>query len=93
MNILLLLVLLLVLELFIGTVGFMKLNNSSFLDSLHNSCMYATTMGPVLTLETNKAKIFSAFYTLLAGLIFFSILIFLVIKIFKESIFSYLFKN
>jgi hypothetical protein len=57
----------------IGTIGYRYLGDLSLLDSFHMACMILTGMGPVETMTTPSAKIFSSFYALYSGIAFLSI--------------------
>lgn len=54
----------------IGTAGYHYWGNLSWIDSFLNASMILTGMGPVDHLETNKGKLFSAFYALFSGISF-----------------------
>jgi hypothetical protein len=53
-----------------GTAGYHYWGNLSWIDSFLNASMILTGMGPVDHLETNKGKLFSAFYALFSGISF-----------------------
>lgn len=55
----------------IGVAGFCLTAHSSWIDSLHNSAMLLSGMGPVLQdYPSNGAKLFSSFYALFSGVVF-----------------------
>lgn len=54
----------------IGTVGYHALGNIQWLDAFLNASMILTGMGPVDKIETAGGKIFSAFYALFSGVAF-----------------------
>lgn len=54
----------------VGTAGYHYCGNLSWIDSFLNASMILTGMGPVDHLETNKGKLFSAFYALFSGISF-----------------------
>ncbi len=54
----------------VGGVGFHYTANLSWQDSLYNSAMMVSTMGPVFTFTTTVAKLFASFYALTSGLVF-----------------------
>jgi len=56
----------------IGTIGYAYFANLSLVDSFYNACMILTGMGPVNTMQTNSAKLFSSFYALFSGIAFLS---------------------
>lgn len=64
---------LIVISVLIGTVGYRYLGELSWLDSFHMACMILTGMGPVATMTSPTAKIFSSFYALYSGVAFLSI--------------------
>jgi hypothetical protein len=57
----------------IGTIGYHHFGQISWLDSFHMACMILTGMGPVVDMETTRAKLFSSFYALYSGVAFLSI--------------------
>jgi len=57
----------------IGILGYATLGGLSLLDSFHMASMILTGMGPVETMTTPAAKIFSSFYALYSGIAFLSI--------------------
>ena len=54
----------------IGTVGYHALGNLKWLDASLNASMILTGMGPVDKMETDGGKIFSALYALFSGVAF-----------------------
>lgn len=54
----------------IGVLGFHGLNDSSWIDSLHNASMLLGGMGPVVEMKTDGAKLFSSLYALFCGVVF-----------------------
>src|SRR5262245_29906569 len=56
--------------LIVGGVGFHYTADLSWEDSLYNSAMMVSTMGPVFTFNTTLSKVFAAFYALGSGLVF-----------------------
>lgn len=65
--------LLIVISVGIGTVGYRYFGEMDWLDSFYMSCMILTGMGPVAEMKTNSAKIFSSLYALYSGIAFLSI--------------------
>jgi hypothetical protein len=63
-------VLLILLSLAIGTVGYHVLAGLGWVDSLLNASMILTGMGPVSSLTTDAAKLFASFYALYSGIVF-----------------------
>lgn len=57
----------------IGTFGYYYLGRLSWLDSFYMSSMILTGMGPIANMDSDKAKLFSAFYALYSGVAFLSI--------------------
>lgn len=64
---------LIIISVLIGTIGYHILGKISWLDSFYMACMILTGMGPVTDMETNGAKLFSSFYALYSGVAFLSI--------------------
>ena len=56
--------------LLIGIAGYHYLADANWLDSLHNSSMILSGMGPVIEINTVAGKIFSSFYALFSGIVF-----------------------
>jgi len=56
----------------IGTLGYSLIGGLSFVDAFYNACMILTGMGPVNIMQTNAAKIFSSLYALFSGIAFLS---------------------
>jgi hypothetical protein len=54
----------------VGAIGFHYTAGLKWDDSLYNSAMMVSTMGPVFTFTTLPAKIFASFYALTSGLVF-----------------------
>ncbi len=61
---------LVVFSLLMGMVGYHYTANLSWLDSLYNSSMILTGMGPVNILSNDSAKWFASFYALYSGVAF-----------------------
>lgn len=57
----------------IGTLGYMQFGQLAWVDGFHMACMILTGMGPVETMTTDAAKLFSSFYALYSGVAFLSI--------------------
>ena len=60
----------LLLSIGIGTVGYHVFGNLKWLDSFLNASMILTGMGPVDRMETDGGKVFSALYALFSGVAF-----------------------
>lgn len=58
--------------LLIGVLGYHYLGPSEWIDAFHNASMILSGMGPVIPIVTDAGKIFSSFYALFSGLIFFA---------------------
>ena len=56
--------------LLIGIAGYHYLANAGWLDSLHNSSMILSGMGPVIEINSVSGKVFSSFYALFCGVVF-----------------------
>ena len=54
----------------IGTIGYKFFGAPSWVDAFHMACMILTGMGPVISLDTDAAKLFSSFYALYSGVAF-----------------------
>lgn len=63
-------VLILAISLGIGIVGFRYINDSSWIDSIHNASMLLGGMGPVVEMKNDGAKLFSSAYALFCGVVF-----------------------
>lgn len=61
--------LLLLVSLGIGMLGYHFLGKLSWIDSLLNASMILGGMGPVDKMETDLAKVFASFYAIYAGVI------------------------
>lgn len=57
----------------IGTWGYYRLANLSWIDSFHMACLILTGMGPVVEMKSDEAKLFSSFYALYSGVAFLTI--------------------
>jgi hypothetical protein len=64
---------LIIVSVFIGSVGYHCFGALNWLDSFHMSCMILTGMGPVVEMKTDEAKIFSSLFALYSGVAFLSI--------------------
>jgi len=61
--------LILLVSLGIGVVGYMEFEKMSWVDAFLNSAMLMGGMGPVGTLQTNAGKVFAGVYALYCGFI------------------------
>jgi len=61
---------LLVVSLAIGMIGYVVLENLSWIDAFLNSAMLLGGMGPVNPPQTTSGKLFAGLYALYAGLVF-----------------------
>lgn len=66
----LLAVLVLLVCLMIGILGYHFTANIPWLDSVHNASMILSGMGPVVEIKTVGGKWFSSFYALFSGIVF-----------------------
>jgi hypothetical protein len=57
----------------IGITGYHYTANIPWLDSLHNASMILSGMGPVVEIKTASGKWFSSVYALFSGVVFLSI--------------------
>ncbi len=57
----------------VGIAGYHFTDNISWIDSLHNASMILSGMGPVVEIKSNGGKIFSSAYALFSGVVFLSI--------------------
>ena len=65
--------LLIVISVIIGTLGYHHVAQLHWIDSFHMACMILTGMGPVAEMTSDNAKLFSSFYALYSGVAFLSI--------------------
>ena len=65
--------LLIIISVFAGTVGYHYFGQLNWLDSFHMSCLILTGMGPVMEMKTAEAKMFDSFFALYSGVAFLSI--------------------
>ena len=56
--------------LIIGITGFHYTASATWIDSLHNSAMLLSGMGPVIVINNAGGKIFSSAYALFSGVVF-----------------------
>ena len=56
--------------LLIGIAGYHYTARSGWMDSLHNTSMILSDMGPVIEISTKGGKLFSSFYALFSGVVF-----------------------
>jgi len=66
--------LLIIVSLIIGVLGYHYLNGLGWLDALVNASMILTGMGPVDPLKNNAAKWFASAYAIFSGVAFLSII-------------------
>jgi Co/Zn/Cd efflux system component len=57
----------------IGVVGYHFTANIPWIDAFHNASMILSGMGPVVEITTTGGKLFSSFYALFSGVVFLSI--------------------
>ena len=67
--------LLAMLALAVGTIGYHHFAGFDWDDSFLNASMILTGMGPVGSLTNTSAKLFASFYALFSGLIFLSLIV------------------
>ena len=66
----LLALMIMVICLLIGVLGYHYTAGIGWLDSLHNASMILSGMGPVVIITTNGGKLFSSFYAIFSGVVF-----------------------
>lgn len=66
---------LIVVALFIGMLGYHVFENLSWVDSFLNASMILSGMGPANTMVTTAGKIFAGVYALFSGLAFIAIVV------------------
>lgn len=64
--------LLVVISLGIGILGYHYIGGLGWIDSLYNASMILTGMGPVNAMESNNAKVFASMYAIFSGVVFLS---------------------
>lgn len=67
-------VVIIILAIAIGMIGYHHFENLSWLDAFLNASMILSGMGPVAVLTTESGKLFAGFYALFSGLAFMVIL-------------------
>ena len=65
-------ILLISFSLLVGVLGYHFFARLNWIDSLYNSSMILTGMGPVAELTTSAAKVFASVYALFSGIAFLS---------------------
>ncbi|HLX91372.1 MAG TPA: hypothetical protein VKR32_06795 [Puia sp.] len=63
-------VVIILISLMIGIVGYHYTSDVPWLDSLHNASMILSGMGPVVDIKTVGGKWFSSVYALFSGVVF-----------------------
>jgi hypothetical protein len=71
-----------------GMLGYAHFEKMSLVDSFVNAAMILSGMGPVSTLQTEAGKIFAGFYALFSGIVF----LFIMAMIFSPVIHRFLHK-
>jgi len=64
-----------VVALFIGMLGYHIFESMSWIDSFMNASMILSGMGPASELKTDAGKLFAGFYALFSGLAFIAIIV------------------
>lgn len=54
----------------LGTFGYHYFTGADYVDCFHMASMILTGMGPVISIDTDAAKLFSSFYALYSGVVF-----------------------
>jgi hypothetical protein len=57
----------------IGVAGYHYTDNIPWIDAVHNASMILSGMGPVVEIKSDTGKIFSSMYALFSGVVFLSI--------------------
>jgi hypothetical protein len=57
----------------IGVVGYHYTDNIPWIDAMHNASMILSGMGPVVEIKSEGGKLFSSAYALFSGVVFLSI--------------------
>ena len=63
-------ILIVAVSLLMGSVGYHRFGNLSWIDALLNAAMILTGMGPVDPMPTTAGKLFATFYALYSGIAF-----------------------
>ncbi|MBY8989112.1 MAG: hypothetical protein KGD61_11710 [Candidatus Lokiarchaeota archaeon] len=63
-------ILIVIVSLGLGIIGYHQTEGLSWMDSLLNAAMILGGMGPVNELQTTSGKLFASFYSLFSGIIF-----------------------
>jgi hypothetical protein len=58
----------------LGTLGYHLIGRLGWIDAFLNASMILGGMGPVDRMDTDAAKLFSAFYALFSGLVFIAVM-------------------
>ena len=67
------LVLILLINIIIGTIGYRYIEDLDWIDAFTNTCLIMSTMGPRYDAKKTKGKIFTSFFALYSGLIFIAV--------------------
>lgn len=65
-------ILLLVISLAVGVLGYHFIGALGWIDSIYNAAMILTGMGPVNEMVTDSAKLFASIYAIFSGVVFLS---------------------
>lgn len=71
-------IILLIISLIVGILGYYYIAKLKFVDSLLNASMILGGMGPVDILKSDAAKVFASFYAIYCGAVFLVIIAFLI---------------
>ena len=66
---------LILVSILIGCLGYHYFGNLKWVDSFYNACMILTGMGPVAEMQSTTAKMFSSVYALYSGIAFLSTIV------------------
>lgn len=72
----------------IGLLGFKYYFGSNFIDSIHNTSMYISGMGPITEAKTTSQKLFASFFSIVGGLFFLAVVVLFIDQIVDILFFS-----
>lgn len=74
-----------IVTLLVGMAGYFWLAQFSAVDSVQNSLMVLSGMGPASNATSTAGKIFVGFYSLFCGLFFLSFFVFMIYKVYQGT--------
>lgn len=81
-------IILLIIVLLIGMIGFRYLVKLNWIDSFQNASFYISGLGPLAEMTTNGQKIFSGVYAIAAGIFYLAIAAYLVSRFINLEFFE-----